>query len=251
MLARAGASDVREQHHACGRPTIRELEARAPERVAAGRIPAIAANRAGTAEIPVALDRDDTIGHAARQLDRTGDPRTKWCGHPQRAAHAPKPVRPHAAIDRHIGGPLRPLGIDSLLRAQRQRRPKLVGGVRTDVGTEDVILVQRVRKREVGALERPALTFGVQADLEALRECHRGRDRQLGACRVEVVAVVAAQHQSPKRIPDRERSRGRIDRGKAPITLEPDACCAGLAQDTSLEIGLAIGRGDARGAVEL
>src|SRR2546428_10966967 len=68
VLARAGASDVREQHHACGRPTIRELEARAPERVAAGRIPAIAANRAGAAEIPVALDRDYTIGHAARQL---------------------------------------------------------------------------------------------------------------------------------------------------------------------------------------
>src|SRR2546425_1576613 len=65
VLARAGVSDVREQHHTCGRPTIRELEACAPERVAAGRIPAIAANRPRTAQIPGALGRDDAVGHAA------------------------------------------------------------------------------------------------------------------------------------------------------------------------------------------
>src|SRR5438552_15418853 len=51
VIARAGASDVREQNHECCRPTIRVLEARAPELAAAGRVLAMAAIRAATAAI--------------------------------------------------------------------------------------------------------------------------------------------------------------------------------------------------------
>src|SRR5882672_2503377 len=57
LLARTGATHVGEQHDARGGPAVRELEPRAPERVAARRVAAVAAQRARPAEVEVALNR--------------------------------------------------------------------------------------------------------------------------------------------------------------------------------------------------
>src|SRR5882762_7710885 len=66
LFTRTGAPDVREQHDARRRPAVRQLEAGAPKRVAAGRVAAVATQGPWPAEVPVALHRHASIRDAAR-----------------------------------------------------------------------------------------------------------------------------------------------------------------------------------------
>src|SRR5206468_12591433 len=100
---------------------VRELEAGAPKRVAAGRVTAVAPQGPWPAEVPIALHRHASIRCAARELDRGREVGTERRRDAHRAAHAPEPISPDAAVEAPLGGPLRPLGIDPPLRAHRER----------------------------------------------------------------------------------------------------------------------------------
>src|SRR3989441_4798930 len=138
LLARTRASHAGEEHDARSGPTVRKLEPRAPKRVAARRVAAIAAQGSRPAEVPVALDWNASVRDAASQLDPPREVRTERRRDAQRATHTPKPIRPGATVERHIGGPLRPPGIDPALRAKREGHAGRVGGAGADVWTEDV-----------------------------------------------------------------------------------------------------------------
>src|SRR6185369_10050810 len=109
MLARSRAADIAEQHEPRGRPLIPQLDAAAPERIAALRVAVVAAHRAGPAEVPVALHRDAPGRHPAAELERGGHaPQRRR--HAQRRAHARELECPRPTVHGDVGIPAIALG---------------------------------------------------------------------------------------------------------------------------------------------
>src|SRR3989442_4180707 len=164
MIAWARAADVPEQHDAGGRPRVGQLQTGAPEGVAGRSRSTVSPQRARSTQVPVALDRHSSGARALGNLDCTGELAPERGRHAQRRAGTTEVIRPGAAVDGDVGRPLRVLGIDAALRAESENRAELIGGGRRYVGPEPILLTERMRQREVGALERAALPLGVQAN---------------------------------------------------------------------------------------
>src|SRR5207245_7486140 len=98
----------------------------------------VSPQRARSTQVPVALDWHSSGARATGNLDRTGERAPKRGRHAQRRAGTTEVIRPGAAVDGDVGRPLRVLGIDTALRAENQHRAELIGGVRHDVGPEQI-----------------------------------------------------------------------------------------------------------------
>src|SRR5207253_6462705 len=91
-IARARAADVPEQHDTGARPRVRQLEAAAPKGVADRCRTTIAAQRAGSAQIPIALDRHVSRTRATGNLDGAGEVARKWRRQAQRRTGTPEVI---------------------------------------------------------------------------------------------------------------------------------------------------------------
>src|SRR5438105_9076485 len=132
-IARARAAHVPEQHDAGARPRVRQLETAAPKGVADRCRAAIAAQRAGSTQIPVALDRDVSRTRATGNLDGTGEVARKWRRQTQRRTGTREVIGPGTPVDGDVGRPLRVFWIDAALRAENQGGTELIRGGRPAV----------------------------------------------------------------------------------------------------------------------
>src|SRR5437588_8633865 len=105
-IARARAADVPEQHDAGARPRVRQLETAAPKGVADRCRATIAAQRAGSTQIPVALDRHVSRTRATGNFHGAGEVARKWCRQAQRRTGTSEVIGAGSTVDGDVGRPL-------------------------------------------------------------------------------------------------------------------------------------------------